>query len=116
MRIISRQPRLDHRLTPHHGPWAHAGDRRFTSGLARVMVGIVLSALVAQQTAAEEDKSIENSEIRSWYTQSYIRSETGLTITYLWSLESRFRAETVLRGHNLVTIVKIGRASCRERV
>jgi outer membrane lipoprotein-sorting protein len=69
------------------------------------MVGLALSAFAAQPAVAETDKSIEKSAIRSWYTQSYTRSETGLTITYLWSLNSKFRAETVLRGHNLVTIV-----------
>ncbi len=70
-----------------------------------MMVGLVVSALVAQPAAAEKDKSTEQSAILSWYTQSYTRSEIGLTITYLWSLKSKFRAETVLRGHNLVTIV-----------
>ena len=70
-----------------------------------MMVGLVLSALVAQPAMAEKDKHIEKPVIPSWYTQSYTRSDTGLTITYLWSLKSKFRAETVIRGHNLVTIV-----------
>lgn len=70
-----------------------------------MMVGLVLSALVAQPAMAEKDKHIEKPAILSWYTQSYTRSDTGLTITYLWSLKSKFRAETVIRGHNLVTIV-----------
>jgi len=70
-----------------------------------MMVGLVLSALVAQPAMAEKDKHIEKPVIPSWYTQSYTRSDTGLTITYLWSLKSKFRAETVVRGHNLVTIV-----------
>lgn len=70
-----------------------------------MMVSLVLSALIAQPAAAEKDKHIEKPVILSWYTQSYTRSDTGLTITYLWSLKSKFRAETVVRGHNLVTIV-----------
>ena len=70
-----------------------------------MMVSLVLSALVAQPAAAEKDQHIEKPVILSWYTQSYTRSDTGLTITYLWSLKSKFRAETVVRGHNLVTIV-----------
>ena len=69
------------------------------------MVGLVVSALVAQPAVAGKDKSIEQPAILSWYTQSYTRSDTGLTISYLWSLNSKFRAETVVRGHNLVTIV-----------
>ncbi len=70
-----------------------------------MMVSLVLSALVAQPAAAEKDQHIEKPVILSWYTHSYTRSDTGLTITYLWSLKSKFRAETVVRGHNLVTIV-----------
>ena len=70
-----------------------------------MLVGLVLSALVAQPAVAEKDKGIKKSASLSWYTQSYTRSDTGLTISYLWSLKSKFRAETVVRGHNLVTIV-----------
>ena len=105
MRIISRQPGIDHRVSPHRGLWTLASDRPFTRGLARMLVGLVLSALVAQPAAAQKDKSIEKPAGLSWYTQSYTRSDTGLTISYLWSLRSKFRAETVVRGHNLVTIV-----------
>ena len=105
MRIISRQPEIDHRLSPHRGPWAFASDRPFTSGLTRMMISLVLSALVAQPSAAEKDKRVEEPESLSWYTQSYTRSDTGLTISYMWSSNSRFRSETVVRGHNLVTIV-----------
>ena len=70
-----------------------------------MLVGLVLSALAAQPATAEKDKSITKPAGLSWYTQSYTRSDTGLTISYLWSLNSKFRAETVVRGHNLVTIV-----------
>ncbi len=105
MRIISRQPEIDQRVSPHRGLWTLASDRPVASGLARMIVGLALLAFVAQPAAAEKDKSIEKPAIRSWYTQSYTRSDTGLTISYLWSLNSKFRAETVIRGHNLVTIV-----------
>jgi outer membrane lipoprotein-sorting protein len=70
-----------------------------------MMVSLVLSALVAHPAAAETDKNIEKSAIPSWYTQTISRGDTGLTVTDLWSLKSKFRAETVARGHKLVTIV-----------
>jgi outer membrane lipoprotein-sorting protein len=70
-----------------------------------MMIGLALSALLAQPATAEKDKSIEKPAIPSWYTQTFTRSEAGLNVTYLWSLKSKFRAETVVRGHNLVTIV-----------
>jgi hypothetical protein len=70
-----------------------------------MMVGLALSALLAQPAAAEKDKSIEKPTIPSWYTQTFTRGDAGLNVTYLWSLKSKFRAETVIRGHKLVTIV-----------
>jgi outer membrane lipoprotein-sorting protein len=105
MRITSRKPGIDHRLSPRRGPWARAGDRPVAIGWARMMVGLAISALLAQPAAAEKDKDIEKSAIPSWYTQTFARGDAGLNVTYLWSLKSKFRAETVVRGHKLVTIV-----------
>jgi outer membrane lipoprotein-sorting protein len=68
-------------------------------------IGLALSALLAQPAAAEKDKSIEKPAIPSWYTQTFTRGDAGLNVTYLWSLKSKFRAETVVSGHKLVTIV-----------
>ncbi len=105
MRIISQQPGIDRRFLPHRGQWALAGHRPIAIGLARMMVGLALSALVAHPAAAEKDEDIEKPATPSWYAQTIARSDTGLNITYLWSLKSKFRAETVSRGHRLVTIV-----------
>jgi hypothetical protein len=105
MRITSRHPEIDHRLSPHRGPWSLASGRPVASGLARMMVGLAISVLLAQPVAAEKDKSIEKPAIPSWYTQSFARGDAGLNVTHLWSLKSKFRAETVVRGHKLVTIV-----------
>jgi hypothetical protein len=105
MRITSRQPGIDHRLSPHRGPWALASDRPVAIGLARMLVGLALSALVALAAAAEAEKDIEKPATPSWYTQTFARGDAGLNVTYLWSLKSKLRAETVVRGHKLVTIV-----------
>ena len=105
MRIISRQPGIDPQFLPHRGQWALAGHRPIAIGLARMVVGLALSALVAHPAAAEKDKNIEKSATPSWYAQTFARGDTGLNVTYLWSLKSKFRAETVSRGHRLVTIV-----------
>ncbi len=69
------------------------------------MVGLALSALFAHPVAAEEGKGIEKSEIPSWYAQTFLRGDTEVNVTYLWSLKSKFRSETVVRGHKLVTII-----------
>jgi hypothetical protein len=42
----------------------------------------------------------------SWYAQTFARSDTGVNVTHMWSSKSQFRAETVARGHKLVTIVR----------
>lgn len=42
---------------------------------------------------------------RSWHAQALARGPAGLNVTYLWSLGPKFRAETVVAGHKIVTIV-----------
>ena len=105
MRIISQQPGIDPRCLPHRGPWTLASDRPIAIGFARMVIGLALAALVAQPAAAEQDQNIEKPATPSWYAQTFARSDTGLNVTYLWSLKSKLRAETVARGHRLVTIV-----------
>jgi len=70
-----------------------------------MVVGLAISALLAQPVAAEKDKAIEKPAILSWYTEAFSRGDAGLNVTHLWSLKSKFRAEIVTRGHKLVTIV-----------
>jgi len=70
-----------------------------------MMVGLALSALLAHPVAAEKDNSIEKPEIASWYAQIFARGDSGLNVTYSWSLKSKLRSETVARGHKLVTII-----------
>jgi len=71
-----------------------------------VLVGLALSALAVLPAAAEKDKAAENPATQAWYAQTFARGDTGLNVTNLWSLKSQFRAETVARGHKLVTIVR----------
>jgi outer membrane lipoprotein-sorting protein len=106
MRISPRQPGIDHRLAPRRDRWTLTSGRPLADVLARLMIGLVLSALFSRSAAAAEQKQDEKPDIQSWYTQSYTRSDSGLTTTYLWASKTKFRAETVIRGHNLVTIVK----------
>jgi hypothetical protein len=41
----------------------------------------------------------------SWYAQAMAHSDSGLNVTYFWSKGPRLRAETVVTGHRIVTIV-----------
>lgn len=41
----------------------------------------------------------------TWYAQTLTRGEGGLSVTHFWSKGSKLRAETVVAGHKVVTIV-----------
>jgi hypothetical protein len=105
MRIISRPPGIDHRLLPDRGQWTLASKRPVAMGLTRMLVGLALSALLAQPAAAAKDEKPEKAAIPSWYAMALVHGDTGLNVTYLWSLKSKLRAETVVRGFKFVTIV-----------
>jgi len=106
MRIFSREPGIDRRLSPRRGPWTRTSERPFAHGLARVLAGLALSAFIALPAAAQKDKTPKKPVDSSWYAQTFARSDTGVNVTHMWSLKSHFRAETVARGHKLVTIVR----------
>jgi len=42
----------------------------------------------------------------TWYAQALSRGEAGLNVTHLWSKGAALRAETVVAGHRIVTIVR----------
>ena len=44
-------------------------------------------------------------EVPSWYAQAVAYSEGGWNVTYFWSKGPKLRAETVIGGHPVVTIV-----------
>jgi outer membrane lipoprotein-sorting protein len=41
----------------------------------------------------------------TWYAQALARGDAGLNVTHFWSKGARMRAETVVAGHKIVTIV-----------
>lgn len=71
-----------------------------------MLIGLALAAFVALPAAAKDEASAEKTMPSSWYAQTLARSETALSVTHMWSLNAQFRAETVARGHKLVTIVR----------
>ncbi len=63
-----------------------------------LLAGSALLLLCAAASAAES--------VPTWYTQALAHSETaGLNVTYFWSKGPNLRAETVVSGHPVVTIV-----------
>jgi hypothetical protein len=106
MRIISRQPGIDRQFSPRCGPWTRTSWRPSAHGLARVLAGLAVSALIALPATAEKEKTTKKPVNSSWYAQTFARSDSGVNVTNMWSSKSQFRAETVTRGHKLVTIVR----------
>ncbi len=56
--------------------------------------------LIALPAFAEDGKA------RTWYAQTLTRGEAGLNVTHFWSKGSMLRAETIVAGHKVVTIVR----------
>jgi len=71
-------------------------------GLQRVALGLTLSALISAPGSAKE---ADEQTVQSWYAQTVARGPAGLNVNYFWSLDKKFRAETVVSGHKVVTIV-----------
>lgn len=75
------------------------------------LIGIAaLLALVAQtalgQEAADEAPSGKKVELPdTWYAQAVARSDRALNVTHFWSKGDMLRAETVIAGRRVVTIV-----------
>lgn len=41
----------------------------------------------------------------TWYAQALAYAENGINVTHFWSKDAKLRAETVIAGHRIVTIV-----------
>lgn len=83
---------------------------RRTPRLAATLVALALwiAGSAGGQPEAAESKSAPPARAPlpdTWYTQALAYSEAGINVTHFWSLGPRLRAETVIAGHRLVTIV-----------
>jgi hypothetical protein len=63
------------------------------------LAGLWASAAAAQQ--APEGPAPP----RTWYAQAMAYGDGGINVTHFWSKGARMRAETVIAGHKVVTIV-----------
>ena len=66
--------------------------------------------LAATGAAGEEPRATapakQAADLPTWYAQTLARGDLGLNVTSFWSKGPNFRAETVIAGHKIVTIVK----------
>jgi hypothetical protein len=67
-------------------------------------------ALAATGAAGEEPRAPapaeQAAELPTWYAQTLARGDLGLNVAHFWSKGSHLRAETVIAGHKIVTLVK----------
>lgn len=61
--------------------------------------------LGAQEGGAAKPAGKAATEPHTWYAQAMARGEAGLNVTHFWSKGHLLRAETVVAGHKVVTIV-----------
>jgi hypothetical protein len=75
------------------------------TSLRQCLALCALLALAAGAAAAAEAAKKPNGPA-TWYAQALTRGEAGLNVTHLWSKGAALRAETVVAGHKVVTIVR----------
>ena len=64
--------------------------------------------LAAVSAAGEETPAParQGDDLPTWYSQAVGGGDSGLSVTHYWSKGPALRAETVMSGHRIVTIVK----------
>lgn len=77
---------------------------------------VTSDAAAAEAVATGDEAAPEATEPRmavpprshrvTWYAQALARGAAGLNVTYFWSKGHMMRAETVVSGHKIVTIVR----------
>ena len=66
----------------------------------------LLVLLLAPGASAQEDAVPASPQAQpTWYAQALTRGDAGLNVTHFWSKGAKLRAETVVSGHKVVTIV-----------
>ena len=72
--------------------------------LLAVLASLALAA-GAQPAENEGDEPVETRQERTWYAQALARGPGGISVTHFWSRGAKMRAETVVAGHKVITIV-----------
>src|SRR2546427_5335557 len=67
---------------------------------------VAVLLLASAPSFAAEDAPRKPSGPPTWYAQALTRGEAGLNVTHFWSKGAMLRAETVVAGHKIVTIVR----------
>jgi hypothetical protein len=70
-----------------------------------IPVGLLAGALMVAPAAAQQEEAKPAERFDTWYAQALAHSEVGLNVTHFWSKGPLLRAETVVVGRRVITIV-----------
>lgn len=82
---------------------------RATAGLVLALCAAAPAPAAAQEAApAAEEEAGSGARIvpNTWYAQALAYSDSGINVTHFWSKGAMMRAETVIAGHRVVTVVR----------
>jgi outer membrane lipoprotein-sorting protein len=85
-----------------------AMDAVMAAVLALAVVGLLLgspSAAHASPSATGDAAAQPTAATQTWYAQTRVATDFGVVTTHYWSKGALFRAETILAGHPVITIV-----------
>lgn len=68
-------------------------------------LGLALPSLAQEEEAPPRPAAAAADAEHTWYAQAMARGDAGLNVTHFWSKGPKLRAETVVAGHKVVTIV-----------
>lgn len=71
----------------------------------RLLVRLLVLLLAPGASAQEDAVPAPPQAQPTWYAQALTRGDAGLNVTHFWSKGAKLRAETVVSGHKVVTIV-----------
>jgi len=74
--------------------------------LARLAPMLLALSWAAASAAGKEAPAEQGADLPTWYAEVLARGDAGLNVTHYWSKGPVLRAETVMAGHRIVTIVK----------
>jgi hypothetical protein len=77
----------------------------FRALAAFAAAGLALAAAAGDESRPDAGAPEQRSGPPTWYAQALARGDAGLNVTHFWSKGPLLRAETVVSGHKIVTIV-----------
>jgi hypothetical protein len=72
--------------------------------IALLPIGLAVAAAAAEGDR-EEAPAPSSKSAETWYAQAMGRGDSGIVVSHFWSKDDRFRAEVVVGGHRIVTLV-----------